>query len=77
MIAIPPGEIIKEQLEYYKMSNEEFAKRMNMSKEDINKLLEGNIKIAKQLEDLFNVPEYFWTNLELIYWNKLGQPNCI
>ncbi len=75
--AIPPGESIKEQLEYRGMSLREFSCRMDMSKKLSIKLLNGdipiNIDIAKRLERVLGVPKSFWINLEKIYKEDLAK----
>ena len=75
IIAIPPGATIKEQLELVGMSKKEFATRMNMPEEEINKLINGNIHItpvlAKKLEEVLGIPVKFWNNLETIYQSKM------
>ena len=38
-IATPPGMTIKEQLEYRKMNQKEFAARMDLSEKHISKLI--------------------------------------
>ena len=48
-IAIPPGESIKEQLEYRGMTQKEFAARMNMSEKHISHLLNGDVQLTPKL----------------------------
>ena len=75
IIAIPPGATIKEQLGIIGMSKREFATRMDMSEEEINILMNGNIHItpvlAKKLEEVLGIPGEFWNNLETIYQSKI------
>jgi hypothetical protein len=74
-IAIPPGETLKDILYDKFISGRRFAELMDMSLEDAEKLLEGDIiitlKIATNLERIFSVPATFWTNLEGIYQKDL------
>ena len=74
-VAIPPGETIKEQLKDRNMSQKEFAARMNMSENHIDKLINGDIQltpdISVKLELIFGVPAKFWNSLEEIYRKKL------
>ncbi len=76
IVKIPPGETIKEQLDYQHISLEEAAKRMKMSEEEFNKLLKGEIdlteKDAVELERIFGIPVSFWTNLEKMYRQHLS-----
>ena len=44
-IAVPPGESIKEQLEYRGMTQKAFAARMDMSEKHISHLLNGDVQL--------------------------------
>ena len=74
-IATPPGATVKEQLQYRKMSQKEFAKRMDMSEKHISKFLNGDVALtpdmASRLEMVLGLPAHFWNNLESIYREKL------
>ena len=74
-IATPPGATIKEQLEDRRMSQKEFAIRMDLSEKHISKLINGEVQltpdVAVRLEMVLNVPAKFWNNLEAIYREKL------
>lgn len=74
-IAIPPGATIKEQLNDRKMSQKEFAARMNMSEKHISKLINGEVKltsdVSNRLEMVLGLPSRFWNNLESIYRDAL------
>ena len=74
-IAIPPGATIKEQLIDRRMSQKEFAARMDMSEKHISKLINGEVQlthdVAMRLEMVLGVPAQFWNNLEGIYREKL------
>ena len=76
-IAIPPGESIKEQLEYRGMTQKEFAARMNMSEKQINKLINGEAQltpeIADRLELILGVPARFWNKLESMYRETISK----
>lgn len=75
VIAIPPGYTIKEQLEDRNINLNDFIVKMNMSKEDVELLIEGKIKLtndlAYKLELVLGLPKQFWINLENNYRNKL------
>ena len=77
LLATPPGETIKEQLEYQEMSVESFAEQMGLSSKDTENLLNGNMEldlpIAIQLENILGPPVSFWLNLEKIYRDKLAK----
>lgn len=74
-IAIPPGASIREQMENKMMTEKELAIKMNMTDEELKKLLSGNMDIttdiAKKLEEVLGVPASFWNRLEAIYREKL------
>lgn len=74
-VATPPGATIKEQLGDRKMSQKEFAARMDLSEKHISKLINGEVQltpeVAARLEMVLGVPARFWNNLESIYREKL------
>ena len=71
IIAIPPGETIKEQLVERGMKQKEFAVRMGMSEKHTSKLINGEVQLtvemARKLEMVLGVPTQFWCNLESLY----------
>ena len=77
VIATPPGATIKEQLVDRKMSQKEFAARMDMSEKHISKLINGEVQLttdmALRLEMVLGIPAQFWCNLEAIYREKLAK----
>lgn len=77
IIAIPPGESIKEQLEDRNMSQVEFAERMGQSTKFISQLLNGKVPLTHQtalkLESVLGVPARFWNNLEALYQEDLAR----
>ena len=78
-IAVPPGEEIKEQLEYRNISKHEFAKMMGTSESFIVDLLEGDValtsEIAVKLEAVLGIESDFWNGLEEIYRKDLAKVN--
>lgn len=70
-IAVPPGETIREQLSDRKMSQKEFAARMNMSEKHISRLINGEVHLTQEtairLEMVLGIPARFWNNLEALY----------
>mgnify|MGYP002625601911 CR=1 FL=1 len=70
IIATPPGATIKEQLEDRKMTQKEFAVRIDMSEKHISQLINGEVhltpNVAQRLEAVLGVPAAFWNNLEYI-----------
>lgn len=77
IIAIPPGETIKEQLEIREMNQKEFSKRMGMSTKYISQLINGKVPLTHQTtlkrESVIGVPARFWNNLEAIYQEDLAR----
>lgn len=75
-VATPPGATIKEQLFDRKMSQKEFASRMDMSEKHISRLINGEVQltpdVAMRLEMVLGLPARFWNNLESIYREKLS-----
>jgi len=73
--AIPPGVTIHEQLGYRKMSQKEFAIRMDLSEKHISRLINGKVEltfdVAQRLEDVLGAPASFWNGLEMNYREQL------
>ena len=78
-IAVPPGETIKEQLEYRGMTQKEFAARMKMSEKHISHLLNGEVQLtpetAVKLEMVLNIDADFWNRLESMYREEIIKVN--
>ncbi|MBR5474371.1 MAG: helix-turn-helix domain-containing protein [Lachnospiraceae bacterium] len=74
-VATPPGATIKEQLVDRGMNQKEFAARMEMSEKHISKLINGEVQLTSdvsvRLEMVLGAPAQFWSNLEVIYREKL------
>ncbi|GAB4325947.1 MAG: ImmA/IrrE family metallo-endopeptidase [Bacteroidales bacterium] len=71
----PPGDTIKETLEYTGMNQAELAERMGRPKEKINDIIHGRepitTKTAFQLERVLGIPASFWINRENSYRKEL------
>ncbi|AZT90161.1 addiction module antidote protein, HigA family [Caldicellulosiruptor changbaiensis] len=71
LIAIPPGETIKENLEYLGMTQAEFAQRMGLSEKTVSEIINGIAPItyetALKLENVIGASAEFWMNLEANY----------
>lgn len=74
-IAIPPGRTIYEQLQNKGITYKEFGSSMEMTEDEIKKLLNGELSItpdiAVRLEKVLSIPSKFWVKLEGIYREKL------
>lgn len=74
--AVPPGKIIKEQLDRRVMTKVEFAEKMGMTYSEVEKLISGETKlvydIPERLEKVFGLPVVFWQRLEDVYRKKVA-----
>lgn len=79
LVAVPPGETIKEQLAYRGMSQKDFALRMDLSEKHVSNLLNGSVSltpnVAFRLEMVLGIPAIFWENLEMKYRAALVRIN--
>jgi len=70
-IAIPPGETIKDSLEYEKMTQKELALRLGMSEKHLVSILSGKspvtAEVAQKLEKIIGGSAQFWLNTENSY----------
>ncbi len=79
VIAIPPGETVKELLEDRGMSQKELAFRIGMSEKHISKLINGEVQLtvdmARRLEMALGPSVQFWCKLEAFYREDLLKAN--
>ena len=82
LIAVPPGETIREQLQQRGMQQKELAARMGMSEKHVSNLINGKVGLtqatALKLERVLGIPARFWNGLEASFREdvlriKLGQ----
>ena len=82
IIAMPPGETIREQLEQRGMQQKELAAHMRMSEKHVSNLINGKVGLTQEtalkLERVLGIPARFWNSLEASYREdvlriKLGQ----
>ena len=75
VIATPPGATIMEQITDKGMTQKELAVRMELSKQHVDKLINGEVRLtaetAMKLESVLGIPASYWNNLEIIYCKKL------
>lgn len=73
--AVPPGETIQEVMASLDMSQKEFALRLGMTAQSLNRIFKGDQPItyetANRLELATGVPASFWNNLEAKYQEQL------
>ena len=76
-IAIPPGETIKETLEYFGMTQTELAARMGRTIKTINEIIKGKTMItpetAIQLERVLGLSADYILRLEQFYRETLAR----
>ena len=74
--AVPPGETLRETLEFLGMTQAQLADRTGRPKKTINEIISGKAAItaetALQLERVLGVPASFWSNLERNYQETLA-----
>ena len=70
-IAIPPGELLGEELEARGMSQQDLARRMGRPAQMVNELIHGKKALTPEtalgLEKVLGIPASFWTNSESSY----------
>ena len=70
-IAIPPGELLGEELDARGMSQQELARRMGRPPQMVNELIHGKKALTAEtalgLEKVLGIPASFWTNSESSY----------
>ena len=73
---VPPGETIRETMEYLGLSEEGLAEQMDYDIEFVANLLAGNTPltrtVAERLECVLGVPGIMWLNLEASYQKGLA-----
>ncbi len=80
VIAIPPGETIREFMGAHEISVSDLSEVMEMTEEELNQLLDGDTeeakaeiteRTAKWLESMFGPSADFWLGLERRYRENL------
>ncbi|WPD23513.1 MAG: ImmA/IrrE family metallo-endopeptidase [Candidatus Electrothrix scaldis] len=75
--AVPPGETLKETIEFLGMTQKELSARTGLSVQSLNRILKGEQSItyetANILELVLNVPASMWNNLEAQYREQLAK----
>lgn len=75
LLAIPPGETIREILENRNIAPTEFAALMGLSDKETENLLTGRKPISfttsELLEKTLGIPASFWVILEAVYRKNL------
>lgn len=75
--AVLPGDTLLETLEYFNISQAEFAQRTGRPLKTINGIIKGYVAItpesALQFEKVLGVPASFWINLESNYQEQIAR----
>lgn len=70
-LAIHPGEMLAEEIEFIGMTPRELAERMGMPAHMVNDIIKGKKSIthdtAAGLEDALDIPAHMWTNAQSTY----------
>ncbi len=70
-LAIHPGELLEEEIEFIGMTQRELAKRMGRPPQVVNEIIKGKKSIthdtAVELENVLGIPAHIWTNLQSTY----------
>jgi HTH-type transcriptional regulator/antitoxin HigA len=73
--AVPPGETLKETIEFLGMTQKELSARTGLSVQSLNRILKGEQPISYEtaniLELVLNVPASMWNKLEAQYREQL------
>ncbi len=77
LIATPPGETIKDELDFLKLSQKDFSLKMGMTEKTISQIINGKAPIsyetAIKLETVLQIPSKTWLNLETNYRETLAR----
>ena len=75
--AVAPGETIREVMENMGMTQRDFAMRLDISVQSLNRIFKGEqpitVETARNLERVTGTPATFWTNLESNYRLQLAK----
>ena len=70
-LAIHPGELIEEEIEFIGMTQQELAKRMGRPPQVVNEIIKGKKSVthdtAMELEKALGISAKFWTNSQSTY----------
>ena len=76
-IAIHPGEYILDFLEEFSMTQDELAKRIDLTPKSVNEIIKGKANItnhtALKLSKVLSVSETFWNNLQDLYFSDIAR----
>lgn len=80
LIAFHPGYYISEVIEELEMTQEEFAKRLDLTPKHLNEIVNGKSKVtpevANKLSVMLNTSIEMWLNLQTKYDIKIAEINA-
>ena len=75
-LIVPPGDTVKEIIDYKQMPQKELATRLGVSAKHINEIIKGkafiSTELANKLELVLGMPAHFWINLDTAYQEELA-----
>ena len=78
-IAIPPGELLQEELEFRGVAEEDFARQIGISPQDMDRLFVGEKAITQDIADAIErelgISAYMWVDMEASYRRVLARLN--
>ena len=79
--AVPPGETVKEFIEFSGITKAEFAKRLDVTEQSLYRICGGRQpitpEVARNLELVTGTPATFWNALEFNYQSDLRRINIL
>lgn len=76
-IIISPGDILKDFLDDFSMTQIDLSYRIGISKSHINQVIKGSKpltqEVAQKLSTVFNTTSQFWMKLEISYRSRLSE----
>ncbi len=76
-VAIHPGSYLQDFLEEFSMTQDELAKRIDLTPKTVNEIIKGKANItnhtALKLSKVFPVSEGYWNNLQEIYLTDIAR----
>lgn len=79
--AVPPGETVKEFIEFSGITKSEFAKRLGITEQSLYRICGGRQpitpEVARNLELVTGTPATFWNALEFNYQSDLRRINIL
>ena len=69
--AFHPGELVKDEIEYRKITQKQLAENMGISLNTLNSIINGRANISSEvaikLEKVLNIPADYWLRLQITF----------